>query len=469
MSAPAAVPIKSAGLSSTRVRLAILGALAAGAGASYYLNHRPDPTHPYKRAFSHGLGLAKAYTYLAPYILPYVDPERGHELAVYFASLPAYTRYALGLTQSTLPTPLTSAPTPVDPPQLATRLFDLHFTSPLGMAAGFDKNAECIEGLLDMGFGFVEVGSVTPEPQPGNDKPRVFRLSEDRAVINRYGFNSDGVERVKQRLEQRQLQLRTEQKAARRGDVEGQGRIVGVNLGKNKTSPSAIDDYSRGLRELGQYADYAVINISSPNTPGLRDLQGKRELHSLLSALIQVRNSLPPPSAPTGRRLPLLVKIAPDLTADDKQDIADVVLATGIDGLVISNTTITRPPALTSHHKSETGGLSGRPLTRLSTDTIRDMYVLTEGRVPIVGVGGVEGGGDVWEKLRAGASVVQLYSAFVFDGPCVVSRIKAELVERMAREGVVNVSDLVGADVKEEVERRRQQRRQQQQLHKQPS
>ena len=310
MAAPTVAVTNSAGVSPSRRRLVLLAAVATGAGVAYYLNHRPDPTHPYKHAFSHGLGLAKAYTHLAPYILPYVDPERGHQLAVYFASLPAYTRYALGLTQSTLPTPLTPPPTPVDPPQLATQLFDLHLTSPLGMAAGFDKNAECIDGLLDMGFGFVEVGSVTPEPQPGNDKPRVFRLSDDRAVINRYGFNSDGVERVRERLEQRRQQLRTEQKG-RGGGVERQDRVLGINLGKNKTSLSAIGDYSRGLRELGQYADYAVINISSPNTPGLRDLQGKQELHSLLSALIQVRDSLPPPpSAPAGRRLPLLVKIA---------------------------------------------------------------------------------------------------------------------------------------------------------------
>ena len=451
-----------AGMSTTSRRLVLLAALASGAGVAYYLNHRPDPAHPYKHAFSHGLGLAKAYTQLAPYLLPYMDPERGHRLAVYFASLPASARYARGLTPATQPHPAPPATPHADLPQLATQLFGLHFTSPLGMAAGFDKNAECIEGLLDMGFGFVEVGSVTPEPQPGNDLPRVFRLNEERAIINRYGFNSDGVERVKQRLEQRRQQLRTEEKAVTAGRGEARrGRVVGINLGKNKTSPSAIADYSRGLRELGQYADYAVINISSPNTPGLRDLQGKRELHSLLSALISVRNSLPPPpSAPSGRRLPLLVKIAPDLTADDKADIAEVVLDTGIDGLVVSNTTISRPPTLTSPAHTGTGGLSGRPLSRLSTETIRDMYVLTGGRVPIVGVGGVESGADVWEKMRAGASVVQLYSAFVFDGPCVTSRIKAELCERMAKEGVANVSELVGAGVKDEVQRRQQQQQQ---------
>ena len=211
MAATTAVSTSTTGLPQSRRRLLLLAALATGASAAYYLNHRPDPAHPYKHAFSHGLGLAKAYSHLSPYILPYIDPERGHRLAVYFASLPAHTRYALGLTQSTLPTPVTPPPTPADPPQLATHLFDLTFTSPLGMAAGFDKNGECVEGLLDMGFGFVEVGSVTPEPQPGNDKPRVFRLSDDRAVINRYGFNSDGVDRVKQRLEQRRQQLSAEQ------------------------------------------------------------------------------------------------------------------------------------------------------------------------------------------------------------------------------------------------------------------
>ena len=417
-------------------RLLLLGALAAGAGVGYFVNSRPDPLHPYRLSFSSGLGLAKAYAHLSPYLLPHLDPERGHRLAVSALSLPHSVRYLLGLT----------APPQLDPPSLHQTIFGLPFPNPLGLAAGFDKHGECIDGVLELGFGWVEVGSVTPEPQLGNDRPRVFRLQEDHAVINRYGFNSEGVERVKERL-QRWVQGRQEG-----GGDAASTRVLGVNLGKNKTSPSALADYARGLRALGPYASYVVINVSSPNTPNLRDLQHKAQLHSLLASLCAQRDSL----APTlGHPLPLLVKIAPDLTPDDRDDIAATVLSLPIDGLIVSNTTLARPPTLQSTHRGEVGGLSGRPLKGMSTELIRDMYVRTGGRVVIVGAGGVECGDDVVDKMRAGASLVQLYSSFSYEGPCVVSRIKDEVLERMRREGVTHISQLIGADVREEVEGRR--------------
>ena len=420
-----------------RRRLLLLGALAAGAGVSYYLTSQPDPSHPYKSSFSSGLGLAKAYSHLSPYLLPHVDPERGHRLAVTALALPPTTRHLLGLT----------SPPHLDPPSLSQTLLHSSFPNPLGLAAGFDKGGECIDGVLDLGFGWVEVGSVTPEPQVGNDLPRVFRLQEDRAVINRYGFNSEGVEQVKERLQQWV-------EGERRKGGDSTPRVLGVNLGKNKTSPSALDDYTRGLRALGPYASYVVINVSSPNTPNLRDLQHRAQLTDLLASLCAERDRLTPT---LGHPLPLLLKIAPDLSPHDRHDIAHTALQLPIDGLIISNTTLARPDGLQSADRGEVGGLSGRPLRAMATELIRDMYVRTGGKVVIVGVGGVESGSDVVEKMKAGASLVQMYSAFSYDGPCVVSRIKQELLDCMRQEGVTHVSQLIGKDVsREELEKGRE-------------
>lgn len=300
-------------------------------------------------------------------------------------------------------------------------MFGLHFPNPVGLAAGFDKDGEGVPGLERWGFGFLEVGSVTPLPQPGNTRPRVFRLAEDRAVINRYGFNSKGHEAVLATLERSNSPL-------------------GINLGKNKESKSTVDDYVRGVSRFGQTADYLVVNVSSPNTPGLRGLQRRQELQELLQQVLRTRDSLP-------KRTPVLVKIAPDLSDQEKADIAAVVASpkSRVDGLIVCNTTISRPESLQSKFRNEVGGLSGKPLNDLSTKTISEMYTLTKGSVPIVGVGGVSTGEDAYRKIRAGASLVQLYSALVFDGPPVVRTVKTQLAELLRKDGYTRVADAVGA------------------------
>jgi dihydroorotate dehydrogenase len=308
---------------------------------------------------------------------------------------------------------------------LASSLWGRRFPNPIGIAAGFDKNAEAYRAILRLGFGFAEIGSVTPRPQAGNPKPRLFRLTEDRAVINRMGFNNDGAETVSRRL-------------SNRGQLPGP---LGVNLGKNKDSADAAADYVRGVQVLARHADYLVINVSSPNTPGLRALQGREPLAALIDAVKRARGEACPAAAP-----PLLVKIAPDLQPEDKQDIAAVALASGLDGLIISNTTLARPASLRSPQRGEAGGLSGVPLFRPSTDLLAEMYRLTGGRLPLVGVGGVASGADAYAKIRAGASLVQLYSALVYEGPGLVGRIKRELAHHLRRDGFSSLAQAVGAD-----------------------
>ncbi len=291
------------------------------------------------------------------------------------------------------------APAP-DPPILAQRLWGFEFANPIGLAAGFDKDARAPDAMLRLGFGFVEVGTVTPRPQPGNPKPRLFRLDEDRAVINRMGFNSSGLGIVADRLSRR----------TRSG-------VIGVNLGKNRDSADAAADYEEAIRRTAGLADYLVVNISSPNTPGLRALQARAALDALLRRLIDARDK-------TGPWVPLLLKIAPDLTSDERRDIAAVALDTGIDGLIVANTTVERPATLISRHAAEAGGLSGRPLFEASTAALADLYRLTQGRLPLIGVGGVANAADAYAKIRAGANLVQLYTALVFEGPALVGRIK---------------------------------------------
>lgn len=346
--------------------------------------------------------------------LKFLDPETAHGLSIKAAKMGIIPRRNYQ-----------------DTPSLSSKLWDMEFSNPVGLAAGFDKQGEAVNGLVKMGFGFVEVGSVTPKPQPGNPKPRVFRLGEDEGVINRYGFNSDGHEVVYDRLNGRD-------------SSSGKG-ILGVNLGKNKESPDAVDDYVIGVKKFGELADYLVINVSSPNTPGLRKMQGKQQLKELIDKVLEARDNLP-----VQRKPPVLVKIAPDLSDEDKKDIADVLgrKKGGVDGMIISNTTISRPMTLKSESKSETGGLSGVPLKSLSTRTISDMYKLTGGRIPIVGVGGISCGEDAYEKIKAGASLVQLYSALTYQGPPVVGRIKRELDKLLKKDGYESVTDAVGADHK---------------------
>nr|SVE76473.1 EOG090X08P9 [Daphnia longispina] len=348
------------------------------------------------------------------YVMPFtrrLDPETSHQLAVF-----------------TMKHCLIKKQRNPDPESLATSLWGMNFSNPVGMAAGFDKQAEAMQGLHRTGFGFVEIGSVTPEPQEGNPKPRVFRLEEDNAIVNRYGFNSEGHEAVYSRVK-----------------LEGQKQeraIIGVNLGKNKlSSMDDVADYVDGVKKFGAIADYLVINVSSPNTVGLRGLQQKAELENLISCVLEARNKLSIPKLP-----PLLLKVAPDLNEDEKKDIATVILKEQcrVDGIIVCNTTISRPSDLKSEFKDQTGGLSGQPLKDISTRCIGDFYRLTGGRIPIVGVGGVASGQDAFEKILAGASLVQLYTSFAFHGPPVVRRIKRELDEILRSKGYKNITEAIG-------------------------
>uniref|UniRef100_A0A674E071 Dihydroorotate dehydrogenase (quinone), mitochondrial n=1 Tax=Salmo trutta TaxID=8032 RepID=A0A674E071_SALTR len=319
-----------------------------------------------------------------------------------------------------------------DPASLEVNVMGRKFKNPIGIAAGFDKHGEAVDGLYRLGFGFVEVGTITPKPQEGNPKPRVFRLTTDQAVINRYGFNSCGLAAARERLKARE---------GTQVELTKAGLPLGINLGKNKLSQDAVADYLEGVRTLGPLADYLVVNVSSPNTPGLRDLQGKGELRQLLYKVLKERDALQ-----GGSRPPVLVKIAPDLTAQDKQDIADVVTELGVDGLLVSNTTVSRPETLQDPQSKEVGGLSGQPIKELSTRTVREMYSLTKGKVPIIGVGGVASGQDALDKICAGASLVQLYTSLTYQGPPVVTKIKRELEQLLKEQGFTSISDAVGAD-----------------------
>lgn len=338
-------------------------------------------------------------------LLRALDPERAHGLAI-----------------QALRRGLVPQPAVIDDAILRTTVWGREFPNPIGLAAGFDKNAEVPDAMLALGFGFVEVGSVTPRAQPGNPKPRMFRLSEDGGVINRLGFNCEGLSAAAPRLAARQ----------RVG-------IVGANLGKNKDTVDAAVDYESGTAALGRYCDYLVCNVSSPNTPGLRALQGKQPLQELIKRVQRMLATLPKPP-------PLVLKIAPDITDEDKRDIAEVALAADIAGLIVGNTTITRPSTLQSRHREETGGLSGRPLFTLSTKVLADMYRETGGRLPLVGTGGIASGADAYAKIRAGASLVQLYSALVYQGPALIGRIARDLAALLRRDGFARVADAVGAD-----------------------
>lgn len=310
-----------------------------------------------------------------------------------------------------------------DDPVLRIRLWDREFPNPVGLAAGFDKDAEVAD--LFPGFGFAEVGTVTPQPQAGNPRPRLFRLAEDEAVINRLGFNSEGMLAVRARLE------------CRRGN-----RILGVNLGCNKDSADAAADYIAGLRTLGPFADYVAINVSSPNTPGLRDLQERNALEALLGRLVNARADMLGP----GQTLPLLLKIAPDLGPGELEDVARIATDMELDGLIVGNTTVARPANLRSRHRAELGGLSGAPLFTPSTEALRTVFRLTRGRLPLIGVGGIASGADAYVKIKAGASLVQLYTALIYRGPGLVGRIKARLARDLKRDGFTSVAEAVGVE-----------------------
>ncbi len=315
-------------------------------------------------------------------------------------------------------------PPPADDPRLAVDALGLHFANPLGLAAGFDKDAEVPDAMRRFGFGFVECGTVTPRPQHGNPKPRLFRLSEDRAVINRMGFNNAGMAAAALRLG-----------ARRRADG-----VVGINIGANKDSADRIADYAAAFARLAPLADYVAINVSSPNTPGLRGLQNRDELGRLLGILTGERTRL-------SLAVPLLLKIAPDLDEHALDDVAEVLGEAAIEGLIVSNTTVARPATLRGAHAKEQGGLSGAPLFEPSTRILRQMRLRVRPGLTLIGVGGVASGAEAYAKIRAGANLVQLYTALALAGPGLVARIKRELVVCLARDGFARVRDAVGADL----------------------
>ena len=335
-----------------------------------------------------------------------LDPEDAHRLTIKALAL------GLGPRQND-----------ADDPVLATKLAGLSLTNPIGLAAGFDKNAQAPDALLSAGFGFVECGTTTPKPQDGNPKPRLFRLTQDRAVINRMGFNNDGQDAFAARLQQR----------PRRG-------VVGANVGANKDSPDRIADYVAGMRRLWDLADYFTLNISSPNTPGLRDLQGQAALIDLLGAASEARAELVRASGDH----PVFLKVAPDLHDAAVGEIVDAASRFGLDGLIVSNTTVARPGSLVSRHRGETGGLSGAPLMGPSTVLLRRFHDAAAGKLLLIGVGGIASGADTYAKIRAGAAAVQLYSALAFSGPTLVTTIKRDLAARLRADGFTSVEQAVG-------------------------
>jgi dihydroorotate dehydrogenase len=312
-------------------------------------------------------------------------------------------------------------------PRLATQIAGLALPNPIGLAAGFDKNCAVPDAMLAAGFGFVECGTVTPLAQSGNPRPRLFRLTQDAAVINRLGFNNQGVEAFAGRLSAR---------AHRRG-------VVGANVGANKDSADRIGDYVRGMGRVWPYAAYITANISSPNTPGLRGLQERDALEELLSRLNEARHLL---EAAHGRR-PLFLKVAPDIDDRAIEDISELALRFSLDALIVSNTTLQRPPHLTSWHKEEAGGLSGQPLFNISTQVLRAFARVLRGRLPLIGVGGVSTGADAYVKIRAGASAVQLYTAMALQGPMLIERVLYDLDGLLAADGFDSVAEAVGADL----------------------
>ncbi|MDO6583963.1 quinone-dependent dihydroorotate dehydrogenase [Salipiger sp. 1_MG-2023] len=332
-----------------------------------------------------------------------IDPETAHGLAL-----------------RALSSGLAPLPESYSSDRLRCTVAGMTLANPLGLAAGFDKNAEALAPLSRAGFGFVEVGALTPRAQPGNPKPRLFRLTEDRAVINRFGFNNRGMDDALPRL------------AAR-----PKGMVLGLNLGANKDSDDRAEDFARVLTRCGAHLDFATVNVSSPNTEKLRDLQGKAALSALLAGVMAAR-------ADAGLTLPVFVKIAPDLDTQGLEDVAEVALASGVAGVIATNTTLSRD-GLASAHKAEAGGMSGAPLFERSTRVLARLSDLTGGAVPLIGVGGVASGADAYAKIRAGASAVQLYSALVYEGLSLVPRILRELDALLARDGFASVAEAVGS------------------------
>jgi dihydroorotate dehydrogenase len=342
-------------------------------------------------------------------LLRWFDPEDAHRLAL----------HGLKLLPPARPRP--------DDQKLSVRAFGLNFSNPIGMAAGFDKNGEVTDAVLRLGFGFVEVGTVTLRPQGGNPRPRIFRLERDEAIINRLGFNNDGAAVVLRRL-------------AARAHLGG---IIGVNVGANKDSPDRTADYVTLIETFAPVASYFTVNVSSPNTPGLRNLQQASALDDLLARVIDARERVRKNAGDS----PVLLKIAPDLSLTELDDVVHIARSRRVDGMIVSNTTLGRPSTLREQGRAkEGGGLSGRPLFRLSTRMVAETYVRAEGAFPLVGVGGIDSGGGALTKIRAGASLIQLYSSLVYKGLGLVEEIKSDLASTLLRTGRDSLSEIVGAD-----------------------
>ena len=358
---------------------------------------------------------------LARPFLHALDPEDAHGLAIKmlkFAPLP---------------------PAPRDDKRLALRVFGLNFPNPVGIAAGFDKNAEVPDALLRVGFGFVEVGTITPLPQPGNPRPRLFRLDADHGVINRLGFNSQGADAALKRLVGRVApSLPSPAGGAGRG-----GGIVGINVGANKDSADRVADYVQLIERFAAVASYITVNISSPNTPGLRNLQQAPVLDDLLARVVDARERI----APNAGQTPVLLKIAPDLSLGDLDDVVGIARSRRVDGMIVGNTTVARPPnLLETDGAKEAGGLSGRPLYPLANRMLAETYVRVEGVFPLIGAGGIDSGATALGKIRAGASLIQVYSSLVFRGLGLIAEIKNALLDALAAEGQDNLQDFVGVD-----------------------
>jgi len=348
------------------------------------------------------------YPLLKP-ALPLLDAETGHRLALW-----------------ALRNGLAPVDKAADDPILRCQLLGFDLPNPIGLAAGFDKNAVAVNAAQSLGFGFLEIGGVTPRAQPGNPRPRVFRLDQDRGVINRMGLNNLGMVEIARRLQGRD-----------------RSRIVGVNLASNTDSTDQAADFDALVHTFTPVADYLTVDISCPNTPNGKIFQQRQPLENLLAMLKATRAK----AAQTAgiKSPPMLIKSAPDLTEQERHDIAEVALSAGVDGMIVSNTTLSRPDTLRSRHVGERGGLSGRPLFEMSTRLLAEMYALTQGKVPLIGVGGIASGADAYAKIRAGASAVQLYSALVFAGPRLVRQIKDELAECLRRDGFSSLQQAVGA------------------------
>ena len=345
----------------------------------------------------------KLYKKIFP-ILNFIPPELAHNLAI---------RFFTNFKNKTNPDDLI----------LNIKVCNLKFTNPIGLAAGFDKNGEAYDGLMRLGFGFVEIGTVTINPQFGNKKPRIFRLLEDKAIINRLGFNNIGAEKVLQNIE-------------KYDSANGPG-LLGVNLGKNLDSKELIEDYLKLLKIFNRKASYITLNVSSPNTPGLRELEQKDNLDKLVKkiSLFKRKNSV---------NIPVFLKIDPDISKNQLSDISDIVLSSRIDGVIISNTSIQRSNELISKHASEKGGISGLPIKETSNKLLKDFYILTNGKIPLIGVGGISNGKDAYERILNGASLIQLYTSLIYKGPSIVNKIKEELVYLLKRDNYKSLDQAVG-------------------------